>query len=297
MKKLIKILLALVVVIVVLLAVGVFALFAAIDNVAKRGIEQGASYALGVQTTLDSADVGIFSGKFSMSGLTVSNPEGFSSPHFLALKDAGVEIDYSSLQQEVVTLPVLRFEGIDLNLEKKSAGANYKAIIDSLKRFESGSPSDGSGTSSADKKFIVEKLTIDGVAVHADLIPVGGALTKRDVNIDTIELTNIGTGSKGVTAAQLVNIISKALLSAVSELGPDILPAELLSDLQGQLAGLENLSELGVGIQTTVGDIGKQAGETIDKVKEGVEGMGKDLEQGADDVKKKLEGLIPGGGG
>ena len=51
-----------------------------IDAFAKKGIEAGGTYCLGVPTTLDSANIGIVSGMFGLQGLTVANPEGYESP-------------------------------------------------------------------------------------------------------------------------------------------------------------------------------------------------------------------------
>ena len=76
MKKLIK----LVAVLLILLVLATVAVALYIDTIAKTAIERGATYALGVETTLGSADVGLLSGTFSMGDLTVANPAGFESP-------------------------------------------------------------------------------------------------------------------------------------------------------------------------------------------------------------------------
>ena len=82
-----KLLIKIVVVLVLLLVIGVLTTFFFIDRIAKAGVEKGATYALGVPTTLKSADVGVFAGTFAMSGLNVANPEGFDKePHFLKLE-------------------------------------------------------------------------------------------------------------------------------------------------------------------------------------------------------------------
>ena len=72
---------AFVVVVVVLVVV----VFLWIDHLAKMGIEKGSTYALGVDTTVDSVDIGILAGRSELSGLTVSNPKGFQTSHFLSL--------------------------------------------------------------------------------------------------------------------------------------------------------------------------------------------------------------------
>ncbi|MDX1682749.1 MAG: hypothetical protein R3336_06495, partial [Phycisphaeraceae bacterium] len=58
----------------VLLVVGIFIY---IDSIAATAVERGGTYALGVDTRLADADVGIFAGEVTLDGLTVDNPEGF----------------------------------------------------------------------------------------------------------------------------------------------------------------------------------------------------------------------------
>ena len=87
-----KWLLKIAVILIVLVVIVVGAAFFYVDSIAKGAIERGATYALGVNTTLGSADVGLLSGEFSMSGLDVDNPEGFVEAHFLRLGTGYVSV-------------------------------------------------------------------------------------------------------------------------------------------------------------------------------------------------------------
>lgn len=138
-----KMLVKLAVGVVVLLLVAVVAVFLFVDAIAKGAIERGATYALGVQTTLGSADVGITSGEFGMKGLRVANPEGFASDHFMTLGSGVVAVSLGTLRQDVVELPLLALSGIDLRLEKKGALSNYKVIVDHLKSLQTGTGAGG----------------------------------------------------------------------------------------------------------------------------------------------------------
>ena len=77
-----RVLLVLVLVVVIVAAGGLFYL----DRVVGASIERGGSYALGVDTELRSVRLGLLSGEFSLSGLTVANPPGFETPHFFRLE-------------------------------------------------------------------------------------------------------------------------------------------------------------------------------------------------------------------
>lgn len=296
MKLFLKIIVALIVVIIV----AIVALFLYIDRAAKMGIERGATYALGVQTDLGSADVGIFSGEFAMSGLNVANPEGFDTPHFLHLNDGAVAVSLGTLRQDMVELPRVHLTGLDMNLEKKQGKSNYDVILANLKRLESGEkPKDESGEG---KDFIIREILIREVNVQVDLLPMGGELSRVKVPIDEIRLTDVGTGEAGaIKFSELADVILKAVLAAVVENGAD-LPGEVLGELQNGLASLQSLGDMGIGAATVIdgqvrelaGTLGKTAeelGKSLDEATGGLEDLGKQADEGL----KGLGDLFGGG--
>jgi hypothetical protein len=289
-----KYLFKLIAVLVVLVVVALVAVVYYIDAIAKRGVEAGATFALGVPTTLETADVGILSGEFSMSGLTVSNPPGFDAPHFLRLNDGGVAVSLGSLREDTVELPHLTLSGIDVNLQKKPDGSNFQAILANLKRFE------GDGSKPADdaggKKFVIRKVEVKDIHVHADVVPIGGSLTRVDVPIESIVLNDVGSGGSGVNMSELANVLFKAIFAAVLQKGGGILPADMLKDLGGGLEQLKGLGDLNVQVAgQALQDFGKSLGGAGEGVGQAVENVGKSIGEGAE---KALEGVgdLFGGG-
>ena len=59
----------------------VIAGFIYIDTVAKAAIETGATFALGVDTTVEEVAIGIFSGTSEIAGLKVANPENYTTAY------------------------------------------------------------------------------------------------------------------------------------------------------------------------------------------------------------------------
>jgi hypothetical protein len=279
----------------VLVIAGVLIAFAAIDGIAKRAIERGGSYALGVDTRVSSVNVGVFSGKFSMSDLMVKNPAagGFTSPHFLSLGDGGLEVSLATLRQPTVELPQLHLSEIDVNLEKKAGQTNYGVILETVKQKTGGGDQPKPTPPADEKRFIIHDLDIQNVAVHVDLVGGPGAvadLTKVTVPIDRIRLHDVGktgqgVGGTGVTMSELSGLIVKAVLAAAAEKGGGIIPADVLGDLQGKLAAFGDLDQLKMDVTATaqkkVEELQKQAGEEAKKQ--------------LDQATEKLKGLIPGG--
>ncbi|MGD9688542.1 MAG: hypothetical protein AB7K52_03740 [Phycisphaerales bacterium] len=305
MKKLIRRVLALGVLLVILVIAGVVLLIVNVNSIARKGIEAGGTYALGVPTTVKGVDIGLFSGEASLSGLNVANPQGFTGSHFLALGDGTVAVSLGTLQKDVVEIPTFALSGIDVKLQRTGDGSNYSVILDNLKKVSGGSdpgakpePAPSPAPSGSEKKFIVRNLTIKNVSVELDMLGAGGDVgkvlndaTKFKATIPEIQLKDVGqtgsgVGGSGVTIGQLSSIIVQAVLSAAADKGG--FPADIVSDLQGRIANLGDLKDLGMSI-------GGQAKEALEKaggaVKEKVEEGKKALE----DAKKGLEGLLPGG--
>jgi uncharacterized protein involved in outer membrane biogenesis len=269
--KLIKRLILVAVLLVILVAV---ALFYYIDSIAKSGIEKGATYALGVDTKLDNVSIGLFSGKFGMDKLHVTNPSGFSSPHFFALGKAELAVSLGSLMGDKVHVPRIAFKDIDLHLDKANGKANYDVIMENLKKLESKSDDTVKDESGTGKRFVIDVIEIENVAVHVNLLPELGQLTKLDISIPSLTLKNIGSDSdKGALMADVTDVVIKAIMKAVIAKGG--LPADMLGDLQGRLAQLQNIDKVGIQMaDKVINDVtGKVTGE-IEKV---TKDLGKDL--------------------
>jgi uncharacterized protein involved in outer membrane biogenesis len=274
MRKLFKLFVALIVVIIV----GVIAVFFYIDQIAKTAIERGSTYALGVDTKLDSADVGVFSGQLKLKILNVDNPEGFAADHFLNLSGGDMQVTLNSLRQDVVRVPYLRLTGADISLEKKSGQANYRVILDNLKKLQGDQPSEG-------KRFIIDELVIRDLKVNVDLLGIKevAQVTQAMVpKIAEIKLTEVGAkDGRGVTISELSGLVLKAMLASIAEQGSGLIPEDMLGDLRGKLSELADLDKLAQTID--LGDLQKKAEEI---------GVPKEITDRAQDELDKAKGKI-----
>lgn len=299
MKKLIKRLFALGFVLVLLVIGGVVFAVMNINSLAKAGIEKGGTYALGTNTTLQSANVGILGGTFSMNGLNVANPPGYKAPAFLSLGSGGVAVSFNTLSKPVVELPKLSLDNLNVALEKSGGKANFNVILDHIKQVANQAGGSGGSSSSGggEKKFVVNELSLTNIKISVDLIGGPADLTKVNIPIDEIKLTNVGktgtgVGGTGVTMSQLASIIVQAVLAAAADKGGGLLPADLLGDLQGGLAGLGNLDNLGMSVAAKAqGTIEKVGGDAVKKV---TDKIGGEAGKAVEDATKKVTDLIPG---
>jgi len=286
MKAIVKLLVLLVVL--VALAVG-GALFY-LDSIAKTAIEKGATYALGVPTSVDSVRIRLAGGSFGVSGLGVANPPGFDQPNFLLLGGARLELPPRRLLEDTVRVALLELENIDVDLEKGSKGSNYGAILDNLEKLESSSGQEAAADESADqgggKQFIIERLAIRNVKARVAVGLLGSAKPAITVSIPEINLHDVGAEEGGVDMGELASIVTKAVLSAVTKAGA--VPLDIAKDLAGNLQGLAGVA---IDLPPGLGDAGRKLlGGTKDAAGGALGSGGKQVENAL----KGLGGLLGG---
>jgi hypothetical protein len=275
-----KIVLRSLVVLVLLVVAALVAAVLGIDSIARTAVEKGGTYALGVDTKLAKADIGLFAGKTELGGLTVANPPGFETTPFLGLGHAQLAVTLSSLRSDVVEVPLFSLSDVAILLQKREGKTNYGVILDNLKRFESGQPPPeqkpqpkGEG-----KRFVIRKIEIKNVSADIDLLPIGGEATRAKVTIPSITLENVGTAEGGASVSEIVSKVVKALLQATLEAGGKVVGPELLADLKGKLndLGLEAI-HVGGDVQSEIEkvspELGKKAGEVLKGVDKDLGGL------------------------
>ncbi len=148
-----------------------------VNSMPGRASRWRATYALGVNATLDSASVGLVSGNFAMDGLKVDNPKGFDGK-FMALGHGGVAVSLGTLSSSTIVLPKLELErfGHRPGACCFAGRANYKIIMDNLKRLESGQTQQPKASSGPGKQFKINEISITNVTAHVDLL--GGAMRR-----------------------------------------------------------------------------------------------------------------------
>jgi hypothetical protein len=288
MKKLIRVLVALVILVIGLVVAAVFY----VDTVAKAAIEVAGTKVLGVKTTVSGVSIGLTSGSASLNELLVANPDGCQSPDFLKLNRGALAVTPASLLGDVIRVPKVELSGMHIEFEQRVGGdSNVDAILGNVKKFAgSGDGGAGKGASSREgKKFVIDELTLADISVTARASGVPLADKGIEIKVPKIVLKDIGSaGSDPVGLDQLTGMIVEAVMKAVMEAGGGQLPAVFAQSITNGLAGLgdafnskmavdlgNGLKDIGGGVGKAVEDAAKGAGEAIDKgVKDAAKGIG-----------------------
>ncbi len=210
MKWLIRIVLVLV----ALIGIGLWFVWSRLDALVKFGIEQGTPPVLQTSVSVGHVKLSPFSGTGLIEGFEIGNPTGFTGPRAVRIGRAEVALDLNSVSADKVVIQYIRITDPEINLEAGLGGTNLKHIADNAKSFVSqqSSPA-GAGPARADSppagskqqkpvKLQVNELLITGAKLSASaagIVPGADAT----VTLPDIRLTNLGSGSAGITPAEL----------------------------------------------------------------------------------------------
>ena len=280
MKRLWRILL----VVLALIIIAVVILMISIDAIAKFGVERGGSYALGVDTTLDSLKLGLLSGELTMNGLRVANPAGFSGQQFMKSGRFELSVRPASLLSDTIQVNKFELDGLEIDIEQRTSGSNVGTILDNLKRLGGEKKKGQENTKeqpSEGKKVMVDKVLVKNVQARFHLLPEVSPLPIT-VKVPEIELTNVSSeDAGGVVVAQLVARILPAILKSVLDAGEGVVPADFLKTVNTQLT-------------QTVKAIGGQAEKLLNQAAGQLKGVGEKLKEGGTSAAGALKEILGG---
>ncbi len=273
----IKFLLRTFVALIVLAAVAAGLAYVYLDRVAQGAIERGGRYALGVPTRVGSVGIDLAGGRIHIAGLEIANPPGFEDPYFVHLDAGALHLPLQNLTQDVVHVPLLAFDGVEVNIARLKSGSNYGAILDHLERLSSGGQS--RATERAGKKFVVDELRVTGIEARLRQEVIAGQKAVVEVEVPKIQLRNIGSESGGVVLSELTGILTRSILDAIVRTGG--VPKAILGDLTTSLSSLGKLDvELPQGVGeaaeaagTITRELGGKTGKQIGEALKGIGGL------------------------
>lgn len=218
MKVLLKIVGLLVLVLGVLIGMAIYYL----DSGIEKAVETYGPRYTQTPVELASATLLPWSGKGSMRGLVVANPDGYNTPNAFTLGEISFSVNTSTLTGNPVLINSLRIVAPEITLEQGSNGSNLQQLQRNVeKTIGAGTRPDAGASASTGKKLVIKDLLISAGQLHYSN-PLLGAQT-LNVALPDIRLTDIGKKSNGATGAEVVEQILAAInkrgLAAVAEAG------------------------------------------------------------------------------
>jgi len=266
-KRFLKRLLLVVVILIVTLVIAVW--FGG-NAMARKGVEAGASSALGVPTTLDGVSIGWFTSSVAIKGLEIGNPEGYSGDRLMALDRAKVACKITSLLTDTVEVREILVDGPELTVELKPGIPPHSNLGDLLASLKPEKAEEKPQEEEAEgKKFKIGLIKVTNTKVRFQL---PGGKTK-DLKLPDIELREIkNADGTPVMLADIFRQVLASMAQGVAKSGKGILPDDILKDFTSTTAIANRL--IGRGMQEVEKKIGKDAARKVGGLLKGI--LGKD---------------------
>lgn len=199
-----------------LVALIFYKLFANLDSIVANVIEDVGSDVLKTDVRVANVSIDLRKGKAVIAGMTIANPEGWSSEKLFELKNIAVDIDLNSLGEDVLVINEVTIRNPKINFEgDANGGSNMQTLMKNINSGSSGSStSSDSGTKSGaeDTKMIINSFEMTGAKAKAMTEMKPGEPT--EIELPTIKMSGIGKAQGGVTADVVAEEIATELINA-----------------------------------------------------------------------------------
>jgi uncharacterized protein involved in outer membrane biogenesis len=215
-------------VIVILVALALYALYTSLDAIIEAAIETYGSEIMQTRVALDGVEISPTTGEGALRGLSVANPKGFKADHAFELGEIKLSLDLGTLTQDVIVVKEIVIDKPAVTYELTPAGTNISALQKNVQAYSG--TSEQAAETEADTggpKLLIRNLYVRGgeVTVRADLLD-----QPQTARLPDLHLTNIGSKTGGATPGELANLImanvTRNVGAAVNPLNLDQLKAK-----------------------------------------------------------------------
>jgi hypothetical protein len=184
-------------------------LFFYLDSIVKSGIEVVGSRVLGTAVTVDSVSLSPLSGQGSISGLRVTNPEGFESQYAFELDSVLVNIDVNSVFTDVAVVESIVIMQPIITYETKITSDNIRALLDNLDD-RGAAASDPESAEASRQQIIIREFRMVGSQLN-----FVSALVSAPITLADIEIRDIGAEGGSASAANAVRVVLQELVASI----------------------------------------------------------------------------------
>ena len=237
----------------IVVVLGVAYLF--LNSIVKTAILDFGPKATRTTITLEKVSISPFSGRGSIKGLVVGNPEGFHTESAFKCKVIRIHIDVTSLLSKKLIIKLVYIDRPEVTYETAFTSSNIGTIKENVTKF----------TGPSERKFQLDDFRAENgtISLSVDLLQ-GNAVS---IPLPTVHLTELGKGEEGMTAGELVAKVFTALADGITG----------AVGSAGRLVGAG--AEAAVGAAKTGGEAAvgaaKTAGEAVGNVATGaIDGVG-----------------------
>jgi hypothetical protein len=207
----------------VLLMIFIGVVASSLGKIVKTAVETAGSLMLGASVTLDQAAISPWSGRGTLNGLVIGNPDGFKSSHAASVASIEFEVKLSSLLSDMIVVERVAVRDPELIWEVGHGGSNLKKLQrnaeESSGRLGGSSAASVGSSGKKEKSLLIRDFTVTGGKVGLAATALGGQGLKAA--LPGVHLTNLGGEGRSPSdvASQALRAITASAQAAVSNIG------------------------------------------------------------------------------
>jgi uncharacterized protein involved in outer membrane biogenesis len=196
MKQTSKVLVGIAIILLLVIAGGIWFLYSNLDSLVAGIIEREGTQATQTDVSVGSVSIELGEGTAGLSRLAVANPQGFSDAPAVTLEDFDIELDPLAVTEDPLVIRRIAVDGARLLIEQQGTRNNLKTILDSLERQASAEPE----AEAEGRKLVIDRFEIANAGAT---LRVPGSGQERSIELPPVVLTDLGRAGNGATAAEL----------------------------------------------------------------------------------------------
>jgi hypothetical protein len=248
---------------IVILVVGVLVLHSSLGAIITKAVNTTGPEIIQAEVNLDETVIDATSGKGSMHGLFIGNPEGFETESAFKMDKIEITLDTTSITSDTVVINKISIQAPEVTYELGGGGSNIDAIqrnVDAfVKKYAGASESNEEGDAKeGGTKMVIDHVYVKGGKVNISATFLGGK--SMTVPLPDIHLKDIGKEEKGATPGEviqsIISALNKAILKAVAPLNLDKVGEVAGKTVEGTTDLVGDILEKGSkGVTDSISDI------------------------------------------
>jgi len=227
-----KLIIAVIAVLIVITGLFLY-LYNNVDSIVKNGIERYGTDVCGTKVSVGSVDISLKSGRGTIRGLRVANPDGYSHDSVVELGDAIVAIDIGSINRDPIVITEIRVKSplVSAEVDEKLA-TNIGKIRGHVQQYQARAAKPaGKQDAGFEKRIAIRSFVIELGTLKADATRVGRE--KGQWEMPPIELSNLG-GERGVRPEAIAKVISVALFTRAEQVAAEHVKAAAVQQIKNE---------------------------------------------------------------
>jgi uncharacterized protein involved in outer membrane biogenesis len=242
-----------------ILIVGALVLHSSLGAIITQAVKTAGPKIIQAKVNLDETVIDATTGKGSMHGLLIGNPEGFKTKSAFKIDKVEITLDTDSITSDIVVIKEINIQAPEITYELGGNGSNIDAIQRNVAAFvKKYAGTSESKEKSAPKKsrtrMVIDHVYVKGAKLNVSATLLGGK--SMTITLSDIHLQDIGKKENGATSGEVVETIIDAVNKAVHKaINP--LHLENIGDAAGKVV---------TGAKDVVQGTAKGVTDTVSKV-------------------------------